>query len=217
MPKLKLPAKSPRIDMTPMVDLFCVLLIFFILTATVRPQEAAPVDVPFSVSEKHVPDANIMTVLIAKDERIFFNVDNGPDTIYQFRQHILNEMGNRYDIEFTPQELRKFADINSSFGVPIHNMKDYLKARNMRKREPYETGIPIDSTDNQLAMWVLCSRLVNPNVDACIKGDADVEFPIVRKVLDILQDRNVNRFNLITGLQVVEVSEDEITEDEITE
>ncbi len=213
MPKIKLPAKSPRIDMTPMVDLFSVLLIFFVLTATVRPQESAPVDVPFSVSEKHVPDANVMTVLIAKDERIFFNVDNGPDTVYQFRQHILNEMGNRYDIEFTPQELRKFADINCSFGVPINNMKDYLKARTMRERDPYETGIPIDSTDNQLAMWILCSRLVNPSVQACIKGDADTEFPIVRRVLDIMQDRNVRSFNLITGLRVVEVSEDKITEE----
>ncbi len=198
--------------MTPMVDLFSVLLIFFVLTATIKPQESAPVDVPFSVSEKHVPNANIMTVIISEDERIFFNVDNGPDTILQFRQHILSEMGQRYNIEFTPQELRRFADINCSFGVPIQEMKNYLQARNMREREPYETGIPIDSTDNQLSMWILCSRLVNPNVGACIKGDANTDIPIVRKVLDIMQDRNVNRFNLITGLEVIEVTEEETEE-----
>ena len=123
-------------------------------------------------------------------------------------------MGLRYGIEFTPQELRRFADINTSFGVPMKDMKEYLQARNMREREPYETGIPIDSTDNQLAMWILATRKINPAVDACIKGDAETDFPIVRKVLDILQDRNVNRFNLITSLEVVEVTqENDVTEE----
>ena len=107
MPKIKLATKSPRIDMTPMVDLFTLLLTFFILTATFRPQEAAPVDTPFSVSEKPMMDANVMTVIISKDNRIFFNVDNGPDTILKFRPKILAEMGKRYNIEFTPDELRK--------------------------------------------------------------------------------------------------------------
>jgi biopolymer transport protein ExbD len=213
MPKVKLPAKSPRIDMTPMVDLFSVLLIFFVLTATVRPQETAPVDMPFSVSEKTVPDANIMTVLIAQDSRIFFNIDNGPDTILKYRPKILEEMGKRYEIEFTPQELRKFEKINTSFGVPIQNMKAWLDAKSMQERSDIETGIPIDSTDNQLATWILCTRQINPNVQACIKGDANVNFPIVREVLDILQDKNVNRFNLITSLRAVEIKEEDIKTD----
>jgi biopolymer transport protein ExbD len=209
MAKVKLPTKSPRVDMTPMVDLFSVLLIFFVLTATVRPQEAAPIDMPFSVSEKTVPDANIMTVLIAKDNRIFFNIDNGPDTILKFRPKILSEMGRRYGVEFTPGELWKFEKLNTSFGVPIQNMKQYLAGMNMQERTKFETGIPIDSTDNQLATWILCTRAINPAVDACIKGDAETQFPIVRKVLDILQDKNVNRFNLITSLEAVEVTKEE--------
>jgi biopolymer transport protein ExbD len=211
MPKIKLPAKSPRIDMTPMVDLFSVLLIFFVLTATVRPQETAPIDMPFSISEKNIPDANIMTVLVANDNRIFFNIDNGPDTIYKFRPKILDEMGRRYGIEFTPEELRKFEKLNTSFGVPIQNMKEYLAARNMQDRSVFETGIPIDSVDNQLAIWILCTRAINPAVQTCIKGDANTEFPVVREVLDILQDKNVNRFSLITSLEADEITS-EITE-----
>jgi biopolymer transport protein ExbD len=210
MPKVKLPKSSPRIDMTPMVDLFSVLLIFFVLTATVRPQETAPIDMPFSVSEKMVPDANVMTVLVAKDNRIFFNIDNGPDTILKYRPKILSEMGRRYGIEFTPQELRRFEKINTSFGVPIQNMKAFLKAKNMEERSEVETGIPIDSIDNQLAIWILCTRAINPAAQTCIKGDANVDFPIVKKVLDILQDKNVNRFNLITSLQAAELKEEEI-------
>ncbi len=177
MPKIKLATKSPRIDMTPMVDLFTLLLTFFILTATFRPQEAAPVDTPFSVSEKPMMDANVMTVLIAKDNRIFFNVDNGPDTILKFRPKILAEMGKRYNIEFTQDELRKFEKSGSSFGVSIQDMKAYLAAKNSDERIALEKGIPIDSADNQLALWILFARQVNPAVQTMIKGDADSDFP----------------------------------------
>ncbi|MCJ7819900.1 MAG: hypothetical protein MUP53_01755, partial [Bacteroidales bacterium] len=142
----------------------------------------------------------------------FFNVDNGPDTILHFRPKILTEMGKRYNIEFTPDELRKFEKSNMAFGVPIQDMKAYLAAENVLEREALETkGIPIDSTDNQLALWVLFSRQINPAVNTLIKGDANVDYPLVREVLDILQDKNVNRFNLVTNLEAIKV-EQEITE-----
>jgi biopolymer transport protein ExbD len=195
-----------------MVDMFAVLLTFFILTATVRPPETAQVDVPFSVAEKTVHTFNLMTVILTKDDRVFFNVDNGPDTLLEYRSKILEEMGNRYGIEFTEGELRKFAKINSEFGLPIQKMKSFLAADSQRERDEIQDGIPIDSLDNQLATWILVSRQVNPAVRACIKGDADIEFPVVREILDILQDRNVNRFNLITSLRVVEVTTDELEE-----
>ena len=212
MPKIKLGTKSPRIDMTPMVDLFVLLLTFFILTATFRPQETAPVDTPFSVSEKPMMDANVMTVLIAKDNRVFFNVDNGPDTILKFRPKILAEMGKRYNIEFTEDELRLFERTGTSVGVPIQDMKAYLATKDTDDKIALEKGVPIDSVDNQLALWILFTRQINPAVQTLIKGDADVEFPVVKEVLDILQDKNVNRFNLITNLRAVEVVDTEVTE-----
>ncbi len=212
MPKIKLGNKSPRIDMTPMVDLFTLLLTFFILTATFRPQESAPVDTPFSVSEKPMMDANVMTVLIAKDNRIFFNVDNGPDTILKFRPKVLAEMGKRYNIEFTDDELRLFEKTGTSVGVPIQKMKAYLATKDSDEKIALETGVPIDSADNQLALWILFARQVNPAVQTMIKGDSDVEFPVVKEVLDILQEKNVNRFNLITSLRAIEVIEEETTE-----
>lgn len=197
--------------MTPMVDLFVLLLTFFILTATFRPQETAPVDTPFSVSEKPMMDANVMTVTLAKDSRIFFNVDNGPDTILKFRPKILAEMGKRYNIEFTEDELRLFEKTGTAVGVPIQDMKQYLATKDTDDKIALERGVPIDSADNQLALWILFARQVNPAVLTMIKGDADVPFPVVREVLDILQDKNVNRFSLITSLRAVQVVE-EITE-----
>jgi len=110
-------------------------------------------------------------------------------------------MGKRYNIEFTDDELRKFERNGASFGVAIQDMKAYLAARDSDERAALEKGIPIDSVDNQLALWILFARQVNPSVQTMIKGDADTDFPIVREVLDILQEKNVNRFNLITNLR----------------
>src|SRR5665647_2326994 len=128
MPKIKLPTKSPHIDMTPMVDLFSVVLTFLMLTATMRQTEPAPVDTPSSISEKPTPDFNTMTLILSKDDRVFLNFDNGSDTAYKFRPKILAEMGKRYGIEFTESELRQFEKYASSLGVPILKMKEFLTA-----------------------------------------------------------------------------------------
>jgi biopolymer transport protein ExbD len=210
MPKIKLPTKSPRIDMTPMVDTFCVVLTFLMLTTTMRQPEPAPVDAPFSISEKPTPDFNMMTFLLSTDDKVYINMDNGPDTLLKFRPKILAEMGIRYNIEFTPTELREFEKYPSSMGVPIQQMKQFLAAKDAKDKLVFQTGIPIDSADNQLAMWILYTRQINPNVQACIKGDSKTSFPIVKKVLDILQEKNVNRFNLITSLETAKINLEEI-------
>jgi len=193
--------------MTPMVDLFSVVLTFLMLTTTMRQPEPAPVDTPFSISDKTAPDANIMTLLLSKDSRVFLNIDNGRDTSFHFKGKILTEMGKRYNVTFTPEEVKQFEALPSSFGLPIQNLKSFLDTKDAKVRASLEEkGMPMDSTDNQLAYWILVTRQINPAVQACIKGDNDAPFPVVKKVLDILQDKNVNRFNLITNLKATKVT-----------
>ncbi|MDO9339819.1 MAG: biopolymer transporter ExbD [Bacteroidales bacterium] len=210
MPKIKLPTKSPHIDMTPMVDTFCVVLTFLMLTATMRPTDPAPVDTPNSISEKPTPDFNTMTLLLSNDDRVFLNFDNGPDTTFKFRPKILALMGGRYSIEFTETELRQFEKYPSSMGVPILKMKEFLAAKGNKAKNVFQTGIPIDSTDNQLALWILFTRQVNLNVQTCIKGDSKTGYPTVKKVLDILKEKNVRQFNLITSLEAAKINITEI-------
>jgi biopolymer transport protein ExbD len=89
-------------------------------------------------------------------------------------------------------------------------MKEFLAAKDAKEKTVFQTGIPIDSTDNQLALWILFARQVNPAITACIKGDSKTGFPIVQKVLDIMQEKNVNKFNLITSLEAVKINLEEI-------
>lgn len=210
MPKIKLPTKQPRIDMTPMVDTFCVVLTFLMLTTQMRQPEPATVDTPFSISEKPTPDFNMMTFLLSTDGKVFMNFDNGGDTLSMFRSKVLVEIGKRYGIEFTADEQREFEKFPSSIGVPMLKMKEFLQAKDANTRKQLQTGIPIDSADNQLAMWVLYARQINPNYQACIKGDSKTGFQTVEKVLDILQDKNVKRFNLITSLEAAKINLEEI-------
>jgi len=210
MPKIKISKKAqPNIDMTPMVDTFCVVLTFLMLTAQMRQPEPVTVDTPFSISETPVPDFNMMTFLLS-EEGIFMNFDNGPDTLLKFRPRILVEMGNLYGIEFTEEQQREFERYPSSIGVPIQSMQTFLDYPDAAIRKELQVGIPIDSADNQLSMWILCARQVNPNIQAAIRGDANTHFAYVEQVLDILQDRNVNRFNLITSLATANIDLDEI-------
>ncbi len=55
-----------------------------------RQPEPAPVDTPFSISEKPTPDFNMMTFLLSTDDKVFLNFDNGPDTLLKFRPKILD-------------------------------------------------------------------------------------------------------------------------------
>jgi biopolymer transport protein ExbD len=175
-----------------------------------RQPEPANVATPFSISEIPTPDFNTMTFLLSPDGKVFMNFDNGPDTLLKYRPKILTEMGKRYGIEFTEAELRNFEKQKSSMGVPIMQMKEWLNTDDNDLKKSLQTGIPLDSADNQLASWILYARQVNPLIQACIKGDTKTGFETVEKLLDILQDKNVNRFSLITSLEEAKINLDEI-------
>ena len=219
MPKIKLPTKSPHIDMTPMVDLFSLLLTFFMLTSTFRPQEAAQITTPNSVSDKQAPDKSIITIIISKDNKIFFDMNkngktfdkNGKevaDTASHFRKTLLEKMGEQYKITFTDKEKSKF-DGGSSFGMPIANLKRWLNSESPKEKTALQVGIPADSTDDQLSYWVSFARHANPNAEVIIKGDGDSDYKTVKKIIDLMQKNNVNKFNLITNLEKAEAKLEE--------
>lgn len=82
-----------------MVDLFFLLVTFFMLTATARQEEALVVDTPSSVSELKLPDTNVITITVGGDDRVFFGVDG------QFtKEALLEKIAGKYGVGFTEEE-----------------------------------------------------------------------------------------------------------------
>ena len=196
MPKVKIPRKSTSIDMTAMCDVAFLLLTFFMLTTKFKPDEVVVVDTPSSVSDVLLPETGILMITIDKEENVYFGMDG------QFtRAEVLEKMGERYKIAFTPAEVQAFSVV-SSFGVPINSMKEFLaKTPEERNHIKYKGGIPCDSAKNELADWVILSRQTNNKFNIAIKGDREAHYPIIKKVIEALKSKKVNKFHFITNLE----------------
>lgn len=195
MGKVKVHRSSTSIDMTPMVDLAFLLVTFFMLTTKFAPEEPLAVDMPTSVSEIKLPETDILTISISKDGIVFFNMDGKYN-----RESLLEKMGEKYGIQFTDQEVRSFS-VLSSLGVPVGNLKEFLAMDPESRKLVKQPGIPCDSVNNELADWVILSRVTNPKLRIAIKGDRDANYPAIKNVLTTLIDKKVNRFNLITNME----------------
>ncbi|MGH7727154.1 MAG: ExbD/TolR family protein [Candidatus Eiseniibacteriota bacterium] len=70
MSKIKSKRIGIAIDMTPLVDVAFLLLIFFMTTTQFQPPEKDKIDLPASASEFKKPESNIITVNVTKEGRI---------------------------------------------------------------------------------------------------------------------------------------------------
>lgn len=72
------------VDMTPMVDVIMLLLTFFMLTTQFRPPQQAEVTLPSSHSAFELPESDVMTILVTKDDQIFLGLDSQRDRVKLF-------------------------------------------------------------------------------------------------------------------------------------
>jgi biopolymer transport protein ExbD len=67
-----------RIDMTPMVDIAFLLLIFFMVTTVFRAPQAMEMNRPPKEQKVEIAESNVLIVLVDDEERIFWRIGEEP-------------------------------------------------------------------------------------------------------------------------------------------
>jgi biopolymer transport protein ExbD len=74
----KLKRIGVRIDMTPMVDVAFLLLIFFMSTSQFDPPQKVPISLPDSHSNLKVPESDVLVLSISKDNELLWQIGKNP-------------------------------------------------------------------------------------------------------------------------------------------
>ena len=231
MGKVKIKKKETRIDMTAMSDVTVLLLTFFMLTSTFLQKEPVTVITPPSVAEEKVPDANLLSVLVSPQGKVFLEVLGSKDSTMKsetVRADLLKNMVAEYkkthpsaNLAFTNKEIETFSRLNA-FGVPITKMKEWLNLEPDQRDKFLESkenpGVPINMNEdplnpNEFQMWIRAAyNSVNPELqEAMVKGrgiaikaDQTTPYSVVNVVMDNRQTMKMNKFSLMTALKTSE-------------
>lgn len=178
MGKVKIKRKSTLIDMTAMSDVTVLLLTFFMLTSTFLQKEPVTVLTPSSVSEQKVPTANLASVLVSPEGKVFISIagDADADTKDEFgsealRKKVLLEAVDMYNkqhpsnqVKISGAQAETFSKINM-FGVPFQVLPQFLSMSQTEQDKFISdmnnkgVGIPInDNKDmdrlNEFQIWM---------------------------------------------------------------
>jgi biopolymer transport protein ExbD len=200
MPKLSMPRKSTSIDMTAMCDMVFLILNFFIMTTSFKPDEPVAIVTPSSINTQLLPDADVILVSIDKTGRVFFDMAGQPE-----RRKLIEDINQQFRLGLDEKEMNSFM-LGASVGVEMKNLKPYLGLTSEnRKKYDQETGIPADTTNNELSIWIQYAQAAQgaglKSLKYCIKADNGTPYPKVKQVMETFKKRNIQHLNLVTNLE----------------
>lgn len=207
MPKFKVKRGSTWVDMTAMCDVSFLLLTFFILTAKFRPTEIVQITTPTSRAENKV-DEDMVTFSVDKDGKAYMSIGK-PERKTQIIDELISLTQNKYgNIDDNTKKLFTRLEL---VGVPVQLLPQVVKRSTAELTEMRVagqlTGIPMDSTNNQLGDWVQAVRYVYAKTDklsnppVAIKGDKESSIKGIKRLIDIFKEKDVYKYKLVTSLE----------------
>jgi len=192
MARIRMKRHTPAIDMTPMVDLGFLLVTFFMMTSVFQPQEPAPVSTPRATTREKMAESNNATIVVSKDNKVFFRMDG-----VVHLKALGEKLNTKYNLGLTEDEITKFSH-QANYGLDLTGMKQFLNLSEVAQKAVVQTGIPYGADNNQLRDFIIDARIANPVVQMNVKGDKATNYPVIKRIIDTLQECNVNRFYLVT-------------------
>ena len=136
-----------HIDMTPMVDVAFLLLIFFMSTTQFKPPEQVSVDLPLSSSEIHVPETGTIILTVNRTGQMFISSETGQNIQELAPDNVLDAIVNWRGRNPGAVVVVK-GDRDASFGAMADLMDALAQAKTLRfnlmtdlkKKTPREQG-----------------------------------------------------------------------------
>ena len=123
--------KKIHVDMTPMVDVAFLLLIFFMTTTQFKPPEQVAVQLPKSRSEIHIPETGTIILTVNRTGQLFISSELATDTQELAPDNVVQAIVDWR--QRNPQAVVVLkADKDADFGVVADVMDNLAEAKTMR-------------------------------------------------------------------------------------
>lgn len=193
-------------DMTAMCDVGFLLLTFFILTAKFRPNELVEIVTPASRATETVKD-DLVTISVDKEGNVYY-IASSPRRKADILDKMIEKYGTKYTMlnNLSPKQKVQFTQLEQiAFSAQAIPQMVGIKQEEMKKMKERGqlTGVPKDSTNNELGDWIMATRYAygDDKITFAIKGDKTSNIVAIKRVIDVLREKDVNSFKLVTALE----------------
>ena len=196
MGRAKIKRGSTNIDMTAMCDVAFLLLSYFILIAQFKPAEAIEVNPPSSVASKVAPQTDAFLVSISPEGQVFIQLSE------EMKGDVIEEISTARNLNFSAEDKSLFKQ-SLFIGTPLSQLPQFVRIKPENLHSVKLTGIPIDSSNNELQAWINAAVNVykGKKINWLIKGDNNSKYLVFRDVINSFKKNEVFKYQLVTNAE----------------